>query len=138
MLLGEPEKMTERLALDLALWEEGILDRAGLERRHPGEDIGGMLALHIRLATGHEPAPEPAWVRIEGDPAAGAGLVRQLRHVVVIKPIVAAAAAVLLTASLASTTIEPFREGLNRTWTAAVRLFDPASTPPLFQLFAGE
>jgi hypothetical protein len=115
------------LAIDLALWEDGLLEREQLERRHAAEDIPGMLALHERLAAvADEPVPAPRWEDVEARlaEAEAVRVVAWMRRKV-LRPAVLAAAAVLLMGAIAYATVEPVREGIDRAWRAVVELFQP-------------
>jgi hypothetical protein len=74
---------------DLARWEAGDLSLDDLRRRHPGEDVDALLALHGRLlALAEEPTPDAAaaWAvampTVFGPPAAPRRRRRSRRAVV--------------------------------------------------------
>lgn len=128
--------MNRRLERDLAAWEEGALPLPALERLHPSEELGGLIGLYERLAAlGAEPVAGPAlgWERLRSRltdraPAPPA----RLRYRVT-RPLVAAAAAIILTAAVGyAAAPEAINERLVSIWRSIESLFgsDDAGDKP--------
>lgn len=128
--------MNRRLERDLAAWEEGALPLPALERLHPSEELGGLIGLYERLAAlGAEPVAGPAlgWERLRSRltdwaPAPPA----RLRYRVT-RPLVAAAAAIVLTAAVGyAAAPEAINERLVSIWRSIESLFgsDDAGDKP--------
>jgi hypothetical protein len=118
---------------DLARWDEGTLSLSELEARHPGVDAPGLARLRDRLAAAiliEAPSPEAGWAAIEHRLPRRPGRLARLR-----RPMLLAAALLVLTASVAYAAFPPVREGVNRAVERITRVFgdderpEPTPTP---------
>ncbi|MGH2546887.1 MAG: Ig-like domain-containing protein, partial [Actinomycetota bacterium] len=116
--------MSGRFDEDLTRWERGEISLIELAARHPEEDVFGLAALYLRLATaGSEPTTDPA----DGWGAVGVRLLdpapRTLHRLGrwTTRPVMVAAVVTLLTAGLALA-IEPLRRGTASFFTEAAEV----------------
>ena len=130
--------MSYRFDEDLMGWERGEITLSELAARHPRENVYGLAAVYLRLATaGSEPTPDPAdgWGVVNArllDPPRT--LHRRGRWTT--RPIMAAVLATLLTAGLALA-FEPVRRGATRLFTGAAELLAQTGiSNPLSRLIA--
>jgi hypothetical protein len=108
-----------RLADDMARWEAGDLPLTEVEARHPATGVHGLADLHAHLSAllEEDPILETAgvWMEIRGRLQSPASPFRGGLRRRVVRPLVAAAAAVLLLGGIAyGAGVEPVREGVDR------------------------
>jgi large repetitive protein len=131
--------MSRRFDEDLSRWERGEISLTDLAARHPDQDVFGLASLYLRLATaGREPTPDPE----DGWDAVRVGLLepsprrvhpgRRWRA----RPVVAAAALVILTTGIALA-VEPVRRGVTSFLREAAGVVAGSGfVEPLSELFA--
>jgi hypothetical protein len=113
----------------MARWEAGDLPLTEVEARHPAAGVHGLADLHAHLSAllEEDPILETAgvWMEIRGRLQSPASPFRGGLRRRVVRPLVAAAAAVLLLGGIAyGAGVEPVREGVDRVVRVVKGFFD--------------
>ena len=100
---------------DLAGWEDGRLGLSEVEARHPGQDVRGLVSLHVQLAAaGSFAAPDPmvTWEKLRMRlPNRGPGMVERLARWARV-PAIVVAVSLLLAGTALALTMEPVRDAI--------------------------
>jgi hypothetical protein len=100
---------------DLAGWEDGRLGLSDVEARHPGQDVRGLVSLHVQLAVaGSFSAPDPmiAWEKLRIRlPDRRPGMLDRLARWARI-PAIVVAVSLMLGGTALALTLEPVRDAI--------------------------
>jgi hypothetical protein len=100
---------------DLAGWEDGRLGLSEVEARHPGQDVRGLVSLHVQLAAaGSFAAPDPmvTWEKLRMRlPNRPPGMVERLARWARV-PAIVVAVSLLLAGTALALTLEPVRDAI--------------------------